>query len=143
MLVKDIMNKGLKAMMPDTSIGEAMALMQLYQCNVYPVAVDGELVGYVQLQDLLTMLCPEKQKYENDVDFNRLQREYAPLSRAAVKQVMDNTPRSVSPSMPVNEAMEVMYQEHVSRLAVTEDSKLVGMIGREDVNEAILTLARG
>lgn len=143
MLVKDIMSKGLKTIMPETSIGEAMVLMQLYQCNVYPVAVDGELVGYVQLQDLLKMLCPEKHKHQKDIDIHRLQREYAPLNRTAVKQVMDNTIKSVSPAMPVNEAMEVMCQEHISRLAVTENSKLVGMISRDDVNVAIFTLTSG
>lgn len=126
--------------MPETSIAELMTLMHFYQCDGYPVAIDGELVGFVQLRDVLTMLLPGEQNYQKaaqDIDINRLQRECGPLLRATVKQVMDVTNESVSPMMPVDEAMGIMFEHKVDKLAVTEDDKMIGIISFDVVNRVI------
>jgi len=129
--------------MPETSVAEAMSMMRFYQCDGLPVAVDKELVGFVQLRDVLAMFFAEKLdklKHDSDFDLRRVQNKYAPLIRVSVKRVMDNTKRSVSALTPVNEAMNIMLDEHISSLAVTEGNKLVGMISFDDVNKAILRL---
>lgn len=130
--------------MPETSIAELMTLMYFYQCDGYPVAIDGEIVGFVQLRDVLTMLLPREQNHQKaaqDIDINRLQQECGPLMRATVKQVMDGTIKSVSPLMPIGEAMEIMFEHKVDKLVVTEDDKMVGMISFDVVNRVISGLA--
>jgi len=143
MLVKDVMSKNRRSIMPDTSIAEAMSMMRFYQCDVLPVAVDKELVGFVQLRDLLAMFFEEKLDYLNhdsDFDLRRVQNNYAPLIRVSVKQVMVDTKKSISVLASVNEAMNIMFDDQISSMAVTDGNKLVGMINFDDVNKAILKL---
>ena len=141
MLVKDVMNRGPRSIMPETSIAEAMSLMSSYRIDSLPVAVNKELVGFVQLRDLLALFLPKSipaQKQESAFDTRRLQRRCAPIARAAVKRLMKSTSRSIAPDKSGKAAMHIMLDLHVSQLAVTENRRLVGMIGFEDVNNAIL-----
>ena len=142
MLVKDIMSKNLRSVMPETSIAEAMSLMRFHQVDCLPVTINKEYVGFVQLSDVLAMFFPEKFNCaeELDIDTSRLQNKYAPIVRVEVKQVMDSSRRTVSPLVTVNEAMSIMLEEDACRLAVTESGKLVGLISFDDINKSILGL---
>jgi acetoin utilization protein AcuB len=142
MLVKDIMSKSLRSVMPETSIAEAMTLMRFHQVDGLPVTINKEYAGFVQLSDMLTMFFPEKLNCAEDLDIDasRLQYKYAPIVRVEVKQVMNSSRRSVSPQVTVNEAMSIMLEEDACRLAVTESGKLVGLISFDDINKSILGL---
>jgi signal-transduction protein with cAMP-binding, CBS, and nucleotidyltransferase domain len=48
--------------------------------------------------------------------------------------------RAVMPSVPIIEAMSIMLKDRVRSLAVTDNGRLVGQIGYDDVNKAILDL---
>jgi signal-transduction protein with cAMP-binding, CBS, and nucleotidyltransferase domain len=144
MLVKDVMSKNPRLVMPETSIAEAVSLMQFYHCDGLPVAVDKEFIGFVQLRDVLAMLSAEKlsgMKHDTEYDLKRMQNSFAPLLRATVKQVMGDKKRSVSMQAPVDEAMSIMMNQQISRLAVTEDNKLVGMVSFDDIDKAVLAAA--
>lgn len=141
MLVKDIMSKRPRAIMPETSIAEAMSLMRFYQIDGLPVVINRKLIGFVQLRELLTIFITDntpRQKRESGFDMKRLQNKYTPIARAAVKQFMRTDRKTAAPDMSVHEAMEVMLHEHMSRLAVTDGDMLAGMISLDDVNKAIL-----
>jgi len=143
MLVKDVMSKSRRQVMPDTSIAEAMLMMRFYQCDGLPVTVDKELVGFVHLRDLLAMFFEEKPDNSNDIsdfDSGLVKSRYAPLIRVSVKQVMVEAIKSISGLKPVNEAMNLMLDDQISSIAVTDGNKLVGMISFDDVNKAILKL---
>lgn len=142
MFVKDVMSASPKSVTPETSIAEAMSMMRFYQCDGLPVVVDMELVGFVQLRDVLAMFFTEDQdrlKVDSEFDLRRLQNMYAPIVRATVKQVMDKS-TAVSVKTTVNQAINIMLNEQTSRLAVTEDNRLVGVISFDDVNKTILGL---
>lgn len=129
--------------MPETSIAEAMSLMRFYQCDGLPVVVDKEFVGYIQLRDVLTIFFADKtnkQEYDPELDVRRLQSKYAPIVRATVNQFMNGAKRSVPPLTSVGVAVDIMLNEHVDRMAVTEGNKLVGMVSLDDVNKVILGL---
>lgn len=133
------MTKNPRYVMPETSLAEAMLLMQFYKMESLPVAINKKFIGFVQLRDLLAMSFPESIDRE-DLDMRQLQINLAPILRADVKQVMDEARRSVSPSVSVCEAMSIMQETHTCSLAVTEGEKLVGLISFDDVNNAILDL---
>ncbi len=126
--------------MPETSIAEVISLMRVYHCDGMPVTVDKQLIGYVQLTSVLAIFVVEGQlsmKQALDLDPKHLQSRLAPLLRATVKQVMDDTKASVSMLMTVNEAMSIMLDQQISHLAVTEDNRVVGTISIDDVSKAI------
>ncbi len=127
--------------MPETCLAEAMALMRFYQVDALPVTVGRQLVGFLQLRDVLALFFPGRtlnQVSRPNFDARRLQDRYAPLMRAAVKKLIVTGNRSVAAGAPVSEAVGMMLNEHVTRLAVIEHDKVVGMISFDDVNKAIL-----
>jgi predicted transcriptional regulator len=139
LLVKDIMKKSPRYVMPETSLAEAMLLMQFYKMDGLPVAINKEFIGFIQLRDVLAMLFPESSDQENP-DTKQLQIKLAPILRVEVKQIMGDAISSVSPSLSVYEAVSIMLEKHTCSLAVTEGEKLVGSISFDDVNKAILGL---
>ena len=127
--------------MPETCLAEAMALMRFYQVDALPVTVGRQLVGFLQLRDVLALFFPGRtlnQVSRSNFDARRLQDRYAPLMRAAVKKLIVTGNRSVAAGAPVSEAVGMMLNEHVTRLAVIEHDKVVGMISFDDVKKAIL-----
>ena len=117
--------------------------MRIYGVDGLPVTVDKEFVGYVWLKDVLALFFPGLELAGNEpcMDMYCLDDRNAPILRADVKRVLTVTSKAVSPSMSVNEAMSTMMKNRVCSLAVTEDSRLVGLIVYDDTNEAVLEMA--
>lgn len=142
-LVKDIMNEPVRPLMPETSLAEAMSLMRIYDADGLPVTIDKEFIGYVWLKDILALFF-SGQELAGEVeamDMYLLHSQYAPIMRADVKRVITVTGKAVSPSTPVHEAMSMMLKDRVCSLAVTEHSKLVGLLDYDDANKAVMGLA--
>lgn len=144
LLVEDLMSGLTKSVIPETSLAEAMSLMQLHHVECLPVAVNKCLVGYVRLKDILDILFSGDayigtEKYE---EISNLQSSNAAIIRADIRRVIFDKAISVSPSMPVNKAMSLMQMNQVSSLAVIEANELVGLLSLDDINRAITGVAR-
>lgn len=58
-----------------------------------------------------------------------------------VKNKMTANPFTISPEQSMSDAREIMEQYSVRRLPVVQDSKLVGVVSREDINRASPSMA--
>lgn len=144
LLVEDLMSGLTKSVIPETSLAEAMSLMQLHHVECLPVTVNKCLIGYVRLKDILDILFSGDayigtEKYE---EISNLQSSNAAIIRADIRRVIFDKAISVSPSMPVNKAMSLMQMYQVSSLAVIEANELVGLLSLDDTNRAIAGVAR-
>ena len=142
--VEDLMSSLIKPVIPETSLAEAMSLMQLYHVECLPVAVNKRLVGYVRLKDILDILFSGDACVGTDAygDISNLQSSNAAIIRADIRRVILDRTISVPPSTPLNKAISIMQMYKVSSLAVVEANQLVGMVSLDDINKAITGHAR-
>ncbi len=104
---------------PETSLAEAQGQLHRHRLHGLPVVKDEKLIGIVSESDIVRLGGPSDQ--------------------LTVAEAMTPNPVTVTPQMPVSEALERMAALGVGRLpVVSEDSpsRLVGMFRREDVVHA-------
>ncbi|QHI95687.1 CBS domain-containing protein [Aristophania vespae] len=136
--VRSVMHKGAIHVGPTESLVNAIEIMLEHGLGALPVLrADGTLTGVVSSTDLLwrseldTGTVPEgfftRFTHEDNA------RTFVHLYGRQVCDVMTRDPISISPDMPLNEAIEIMRHKSIHRLYVTEDSKLVGVLSGRDV----------
>ena len=59
----------------------------------------------------------------------------------SVRDAMTENPRSIGASAPVVEAAQLMRDEHIGSLPITDDEKLVGMITDRDITTMVVAEA--
>lgn len=132
-LVQDWMSSDPLTVGPDTSAVEAYERMRQHNVHRLPVVAGGRLVGIVTRSDI-----------EGTGSFQRTEQGWHEarfaLAGTLVEEVMTRNPLSVTPSMPVREAVVLMLQNHVSGLPVVEDDRLVGIITETDVFRMVVDM---
>src|SRR5689334_13726703 len=99
-----------------TSIGEAIALMNARRIGSV-VVMDGErLVGIFTERDVLTRVVPQQ----------------LDPRRTPVGEVMSREPITISPSRTVQEAMVIMTNSRHRHLPVVQGGKLIGLVSIGD-----------
>ena len=143
MLVKDVMSRKVRSITPQTTIAEVMSMMRFYHCDGLPVAVNNELVGYIEHKDLIEAFFAETAGSEsaNKFDIEKIRNGNGSIAKQAVQGIMNISKTPVSPLMHINEVISMMIEDNVCQLAVTEGNRLVGTIGFDEINKAILSLA--
>lgn len=123
---------------PDASLAEAEALFEEHGFNLLPV-VDGEgrLVGVLSTLDLLGAF-----------DFNEdviLPRYHEVMERVRVGEVARSTPRTVTPRAPLTRVLRKLVDSGAKSFPVVapDGDRLVGMVSREDVMNALRRSTRG
>lgn len=128
---------------PAATLRDAVDMMDLYQVSGLPVVEDEDrLVGVVTEFDVINALLPhyadsaaprtwagEKPDLEALVDAVR--------SRT-VGEAMTSPAVSIDENADVLEAASLMLQHRIKRLPVTSEGRLVGVISRIDICQAIL-----
>ena len=145
---QDLMAKNVLTVTPETSISQAANLLLEYHVNGMPV-VDEEdnLVGIICQSDIITQ---QKQLPLPSIftlldgiipltSTSHMEKEVQKMAATKVKEAMTPDPVSVSPDTELEEMAEIMVRKNYHTLPVVEGSKLVGIIGKEDV---LKTLAR-
>jgi len=112
--VEQVMTTGVVTVGPDRTAGEAVALMLDRDLSVLPVVSEERLVGVVAMRDLLR--APP----------------YRPVS-----EVMSREPPAVRPGTNLVAAFDLMDKRRIGYLPVLEDDRLVGLITREDILQAL------
>ena len=135
MLVREVMTEPAVTVAPDTSLKEAVRLLDQHQITAMPV-VDGggHLVGVVSEADVLRDVVPtDRRVHELLVEIT------APTVQLRVTDVMTHLPVSVSPDDDLSEAVELLVGTQVKSLPVVSLGRDVGVVSRRDV---IAVLAR-
>ena len=127
MLVQDVMQRGLVVVRPDTTLAEAVRLLQRRGIRHLPVLDEGRLVGIISDRDLkAAMLSAGKS--------GGAESEVVPDQLTAA-DVMQRAVVTIAPMFPVEEAARLMVTKKISALPVTEALRLVGIVTETDVLE--------
>jgi len=126
MLVQDIMQAELITITPETTLPEALRLVQRRGVRHLPVVENGNLVGIVSDRDLKRAM-PSAATSLSAQELNYL------LDRVKVGEFMTRGVITIAPMFPVEEAARIMVTEKISALPVTEGGRLVGIVTETDV----------
>ena len=119
MKVKDVMTKGAKACMPETSLAGAAALMWEKDCGALPVVnVEDKVVGMIT---------------DRDICFGATTKNRLP-SEVSVGEVITGKLFACAPEDDIHQALKTMRRERVRRLPVVGDGgRLEGIVSMNDV----------
>ena len=123
---------------PDATLRDVVDLMDLYQVSGLPVVEgDGRLVGIVTEHDVIEALLKPyvHGAPEGGAELGALVRE---VRGRLVREAMKTPVVSIDESADVLDAASLMLSHRIKRLPVTSEGRLVGVIGRIDICQAIL-----
>ena len=121
MLVRHRMTANPETVSPQDYIAKASEKMKAGKFRRLPVVQDGQLVGILTDRDTLRFIGSEE--------------------RTRVDGAMTESPLTISPDTPVEEAIRLMRKHQISGLPVVEQGKVVGIITTSDVLQAFLEVS--
>jgi CBS domain-containing protein len=133
--VADVMTREVRTLGPDAPIRAAEDLFDAHDFDALPiVGVDGRLAGIVSKLDVLRayVFKPES-----------IIPRYDEIRNRPVRTIMTLQPLAIAPEQPLTRALETLAATRVKSLPVVEQSRLVGIIAREDVIRALRRAAAG
>ena len=126
MRVGDIMSTNVVAVDDKTSIHDARKIMEAHRIRRLPVVKKGKLVGLVT-KHMLLEAAPSPVTSLSIHELNYL------LAKMTVKDIMVKRPYTISPDMPVEEAMQLGQEMGYGAFPVVEDGRLVGIATESDI----------
>jgi CBS domain-containing protein len=146
---KDIMQKDIISLSPDTEIPIAVKILLKNHINGVPVVdTNGELIGILCQSDLifqqkdipippifaiLDSIFPLSSSKSLDAQFQK-------MAATKVEQAMVKKVTTVTPDTPVSGIASLMVEKHFHTIPVVEGKKLVGIIGKEDILKTLIPL---
>ncbi|QKS70820.1 CBS domain-containing protein [Paenalkalicoccus suaedae] len=118
LLAKDIMSCPVNVVSPKASIETASKMLLRYGHSGFPVVEEERVVGVISRRDI------DKAIHHD-------------LGHAPVKGFMQRSPITIDKIKTLAEIKELMITNHIGRLPVIEDEKLIGIISRSDVIAAM------
>jgi CBS domain-containing protein len=116
--VGDVMTQRPRAVTPQTPLNEVAQLMEAEDVGAIPVVDGDRLVGIVTDRDIVVRAIAKGKDPRG-----------MPAAEASSRELV-----TVSPDDDLSEALKLMSQYQVRRLAVTgEDERLVGVVSQADV----------
>ncbi len=144
---KDIMQKNIISLSPDTKIPDAVEILLKNHINGVPVVdANGEIIGILCQSDLifqqkdipippifaiLDSIFPLSSSKSLDAQFQKM--AATKVAQAMVKEVT-----TVTPDTPVSGIASLMVEKHFHTIPVVEGKKLVGIIGKEDILKTLI-----
>jgi len=134
-LVSDVMSKP-TTVGPDATLAEVEQILEQTGFNGLPVVRGDELIGFVTSLDLL-------QAFGFTPD--AILPPYDEIMRRPVSDVMSKHPAVVQPTMHLTRVLQKMVDTRNKSFPVVDPkgNRLVGMIAREDVMQALRRAAAG
>jgi CBS domain-containing protein len=142
LLVRDAMSRGLRTASPDDTVAEAALTMRESGHGVLPVVDgDGQLVGLLKKSTLVRSCLPTY--LEDVVDLVR-SGVFAPfrdkveeVGMLPVRDLMTPAPPLAGEDTPLAQVAAVMIMNDARQVFVVEEDELVGMVGLQDIVDAI------
>lgn len=125
------MTKSVVIVKPQDTLRHARELMAKHRINQLPVVVNDKLVGIVTDRDIRDAY-PSSLRLLRGKDIDEFTDSYT------VEGVMTYNVVSVSPQTSLREAAQRMRRQRIGALPVVEKGKLVGIITRSDLLDAML-----
>jgi CBS domain-containing protein len=115
--VADVMTQRPRAMDPKTPLNEIAQVMEADDIGSVPLVEGDRLVGIVTDRDIVVRAVAKGKDPKG-----------MPASEVSSREIV-----SVHPDDDLSDALELMVQHQVRRIAVTDDERLVGVVSQADV----------
>jgi CBS domain-containing protein len=144
---KDIMEKDVISITPETDISRAVELLLNNHINGVPVVdEDGNLKGILCQSDLIfqqkTISLPPILTFLDGIiplsSSKKLENEMKKIAAGTVGQAMVADPVTVTPDTPVSDIAAMMVERHFHTIPVVESGKVLGIVGKEDVLRTLI-----
>lgn len=126
MRVKDIMSTNVVKVDEKTLVGDARNIMEAHRIRRLPVMRKDKLVGLVT-KHMLLEAAPSPATSLSIWEVHYL------LSKMTVKDIMVEHPDTISPDMPVEEALQLGQEKGYGGFLVMEKGRLVGVVTESDI----------
>jgi CBS domain-containing protein len=146
MKVAEVMTSNVLTIGPDASIAEMVKLMLDNRISGLPVVDDGgNLVGIVTEGDCLRRTeTGTERKRPRWLEFltgpRRLADEYIQTRSRKVADVMTQTPITVAEDTALEKAVHLMESRRIKRLPVMRNGKVVGIVSRANLLQALASV---
>ncbi len=147
-IVRDIMNTDLITVTPDMDISRAAKILFDKRINGVPVVDDnGSLVGILCQSDIITQqkklpiptIFTFLDGFIRLTSLKQLEKQVLKITALTVSEAMTPKPVTVQPDTEIETVAALMVDNHFHTLPVVEDSRLVGIIGKEDILRTLLS----
>lgn len=152
MMVKNAMTKNPIVCTTETTLREAVALMRKHHIGGLPVMEGVEMVGMLTEADLISLL--ESERISDDlwlpspfeiieipireyINWEKTKHALRNIGDMLAKKVMTHPVVTATEEMNIEEAAALMLKEGISRLPVMRKKKLVGILARADIINAV------
>ena len=148
MKAKDIMSKDVITVNPDTEIIQVAKLMLDNHYDGLPVVdKEGNLQGIICQSDLMT----QQQKIpipslfvllDSVISFSYnkdIEKEVKKMAAVKVSEAMTPDPITVDPETSLEDIATLMVNHNIHTLPVLDKSRLVGIIGKEDIIRTLMS----
>jgi len=126
MRIRDFMSTNVVTVDEKTLVGDARKIMEAHKIRKLPVMEKDKLVGLVTKHMLLEAApSPATSLSIHEVHYL--------LAKMTVKDIMVKKPYTISPDMPVEEALQLGQEKGYGGFLVVEDGRLVGIITESDI----------
>ena len=142
MKIKEIMQRNVKSISPETDVKEALGLLEKMEISGLPVIdKEGRLVGMLTEKEVLSYILPsyiEKVgRFIYEENPKSTKRKFAELSKIKVSQLMRKGVVTAGEDTGLCEVVRIMLTQKARRLPIIDKSgKVVGIVARCDVLEA-------
>lgn len=133
MRVRDRMTKDLVCVDKDTSISDALYLMQTNHFHRLPIVEKGKLIGLIT-EGTIASNSPTSATSLSIYELNYL------LSKTKVEDIMIKEVFTIAPEAFLEEAAVLMRKNNVGCLPVIEKGELVGLITQNDIFDSFVDL---
>jgi len=139
---KEIMEKEVISVTPDTDISRAVEILLNNHINGVPVVDEGGVLkGILCQSDLIfqqkNISLPPILTFLDGIiplsSSKKMDEEMKKMAASTVAQAMVTDPVTVSPDTPVSDIAMLMVEKHFHTIPVVQDGKVVGIVGKEDV----------
>jgi acetoin utilization protein AcuB len=130
MRVKEFMKKEVITVEPQTPILDALDIMKKNNIRHLPVTKDGKFSGFVT-RGMLRDASPSDATSLSIHELNYL------IAKMTIEKIMLKKPITISPDLPVEEAIWLGQQHGVGAFPVLEDENLVGIITSSDISGVV------
>lgn len=140
----DVMTPDVICASPDTPLAELVRLMLDHAISGVPIVEDGRVVGIVTEGDLLRRaeLGTEQRPLrwlELLTSSDRLAAEYAKSHGRKAGEIMTREVVTVDAATSIAEVAHLLETRHIKRVPVTRDGRLVGIVSRRNLLQALAT----
>ena len=141
----DVMTTGVITVTPETSVRDIAKLLHINRISGVPVVdPDNRVIGIVSEGDLIghAQIVGEPRRswwLRLFDDATTLARDYAKTHGRTARDVMTSTVITVTPSDSLTEIAKTLEHRRIKRVPVVRDGKLVGIVTRSNLVQALAT----